>query len=291
MSKIILITGSTDGIGKIAATKLANDGHQIILHGRNAEKLSKVVNEIKAISGNENITSYVADFSKLGDVKSMSAKIKEDLKSIDILVNNAGIFKASNPITESGLDIRMVVNYLAPFVLTNDLLPLLQQSENPRVINLSSAAQETVSPQFLQKNSQLSDNPAYAQSKLAILLWSFHFAKQHPKLTTIALNPGSLLNTKMVMEAYGKFWSSADKGADIIMDLALNPTYDDRSGQYFDNDKGQFNEAHPDAYDDQTIKAQRGEQVCLYTWYRAIHYIPLFYYRKKWDAVSIPRPF
>ena len=255
MSKIILITGSTDGIGKIAATKLANDGHQIILHGRNAEKLSKVVNEIKAISGNENITSYVADFSKLGDVKSMSAKIKEDLKSIDILVNNAGIFKASNPITESGLDIRMVVNYLAPFVLTNDLLPLLQQSENPRVINLSSAAQETVSPQFLQKNSQLSDNPAYAQSKLAILLWSFHFAKQHPKLTTIALNPGSLLNTKMVMEAYGKFWSSADKGADIIMDLALNPTYDDRSGQYFDNDKGQFNEAHPDAYDDQTIKA------------------------------------
>lgn len=255
MSKTILITGSTDGIGKIAATKLAQRGHNIILHGRSAAKLLKVKEEIKVASGNENIKGYVADFSKLGDVKNMAIKIKEDLRSIDIIVNNAGIFKTDQPISENGLDTRMVVNYIAPYVLTNALLPLLKQSENPRIINLSSAAQATVSAQSLENNSRLSDNEAYAQSKLAILLWSFDLANKHPEVCTIALNPGSLLNTKMVMEAYGKFWSSADKGADIIIDLVINSKYADSSGQYYDNDKGMFGKAHSDAYQHQKIEA------------------------------------
>jgi len=255
MSKTILITGSTDGIGKLAVAKLASSGYQVILHGRNPDKLSTVIKEIKAASGSENIKGYQADFSKLEEVKSMAAKIKEDLQSIDVLVNNAGVFKATNPKNENGLDPRMVVNYLASYELTQSLLPLLQQSSDPRIINLSSAAQATVSPQSLEKNAKLSDNEAYAQSKLAILLWSFYFAKQHKDITTIALNPGSLLNTKMVMEAYGKFWSSADKGADIIIDLAIHSKYSDCSGKYFDNDKGEFNQAHPDAYQDETIDA------------------------------------
>lgn len=255
MSKTIMITGSTDGIGKLAAIKVAQSGHQIILHGRNPEKLSKVLEEIKSVSENQNITGYVADFSKLEDVKKMAIKIKEEQSSIDVLVNNAGIFKIAHTIAENGLDLRLVVNYLAPYVLTTALLPLLQQSTNPRIINLSSAAQSTVSKQFFEKNSRLSDNEAYAQSKLAILLWSFDFAKKHPEVTTIALNPGSLLNTKMVKEAYGKHWSTADKGADIIIDLATNSKFADSSGKYFDNDKGSFNEAHPDAYEDQKIES------------------------------------
>lgn len=254
MSKTILITGSTDGIGKLAAMKLAYNGHHIVLHGRNAEKLSKVKQEIISATSNKNIVGYEADFSNLGDVKSMATKINKDLQSIDILINNAGVFKVPTLIATNGLDIRLVVNYLAPFVLTNALLPLLMQSNNPRIINLSSAAQANVSLQFLKKNSKLSDNEAYAQSKLAILLWSIDFAKKHPEITTIALNPGSLLNTKMVKEAYGKFWSSADKGADIIIDLAINSKYVDHSGHYFDNDKGQFGKAHPDAYHNQRIE-------------------------------------
>jgi len=99
-----------------------------------------VIKEIRTTSGNENIAGYQADFSKLKKVKSMADKIKEDLPSIDVLVNNAGVFKAANPITENGLDLRMVVNYLASYELTQSLLPLIQQSSNPRVINLSSAA-------------------------------------------------------------------------------------------------------------------------------------------------------
>ena len=253
MSKTIMITGSTDGIGKLAATKLAQAGYQLILHGRNPQKLSVVEEEIKSSTNNQNITSYAADFSKLEEVKNMAAKIIAEQQSINVLVNNAGIFKTADTIAENGIDIRMVVNYLAPVTLTNALLPLLKQSDKPRVINLSSAAQASVSPSSFEKNSRLSDNGAYAQSKLAILLWSFYMSKQHPDLITIALNPGSLLNTKMVKEAYGKFWSSADKGADIIIDLATNAAYSKSSGQYFDNDNGGFGRAHPDAYDPQSI--------------------------------------
>jgi len=252
--KTIFITGSTDGIGKLAATKLATSGHHVILHGRNPEKLAKVKNEIISLSGNENVEGYVADFSNLDEVRRLANKVQEEQSTIDVLVNNAGIFKVADPIAKNGLDIRMMVNYLAPYLLTNNLLPLLQNSKEPRIINLSSAAQESVSLQSLEKNSNLSDNQAYAQSKLAILLWSFEFAELHKDITTIALNPGSLLNTKMVKEAYGKFWSSADKGADIIVDLAINTKYIGNSGQYFDNDKGQFGSAHPDAYQNQSIE-------------------------------------
>ena len=123
--------------------------------------LAAVIKEIKAASSNINIKGYQADFSKLEEVKSMAAKIKTDFQSIDVLVNNAGVFKATNPITENGLDIRMVVNYLASYELTQALLPLLQQSSDPRIINLSSAAQATVSPQSLEKNPRLSDNEAH----------------------------------------------------------------------------------------------------------------------------------
>ena len=254
MSKTIFITGSTDGIGKLAATKLAKSGHNIILHGRNPEKLAKVTDEIKSASGNQNLKGYIADFSKLEQVKDMADTIKKEQPFIDVLVNNAGIFKTPNTIAENGLDIRMVVNYLAPYQLTNALRPLLEKSETPRVINLSSAAQASVSPSSLSRNTRLLDDEAYAQSKLAILLWSFHFARQYPNIITIALNPGSLLNTKMVKEAYGRFWSAPDKGADIIIDLATNSRYDNKSGTYFDNDNGGFGRAHPNAYDAQIIE-------------------------------------
>ena len=255
MMKTIMITGSTDGIGKLAAVKLAKKGHHLILHGRNSEKLSKVIQEIKTASDNQNIKGYVADFSKLEEVKSMASKIIRDQVVIDVLVNNAGIFKTSNTISENGIDVRMVVNYLAPFELTRFLIPLLLKGTKPRIINLSSAAQASLSDSSLSKNSQLSHHEAYAQSKLAILLWSFYLAKQEPKIVTIALNPGSLLNTNMVKEAYGKFWSSTDKGADIIIDIATNSKYESNSGEYFDNDNGHFGRAHSDAYDSQIIES------------------------------------
>lgn len=251
--KNILITGSTDGIGKLAAIQLAKDGHSIFIHGRNPEKLSSVINEIKAISNNENVNGFVADFSNLHVVKEMAQKIKNEIPALDVLINNAGVFKSTLSHNHEGIDLRFVVNYLAPYLLTKELMPLLNQATSPRLINLSSAAQTSVTLKAITEKSNLSEQASYAQSKLALTMWSFHLAKQLTNVSVIPVNPGSLLNTNMVMEAYGKFWSSAEKGANILYDLAVSKKYDEVTGKYFDNDKGSFGDAHPDAYDDEKI--------------------------------------
>lgn len=258
MSKTILITGSTDGIGKLTALNLATQGHTIYTHGRSEAKVAAVVSEIKTATNNQNIYGLVADFSDLEAVSKLAEQIKNNIPKIDILINNAGIFKTKETLNNNGLDIRMVVNYLAPYVLTNAILPNIKQSEAPRIINLSSAAQAPVSEAVLIGKEQDSENSTYAQSKLALTMWTFHLAKQEPNITVIAVNPGSLLNTKMANEAYGQHWSPAEKGVDVLVDLALSEDYKNDSGKYFDNDKGDpkgyFAPAHADAYSNEKIK-------------------------------------
>ncbi len=252
--KKILITGSTDGIGKLVAIKLAKDGHHIYVHGRNSKKLSDTIAEIKNNSSNENVSGFVADFSDLGEVKSMAAEIKDQLSNLDILINNAGVFKSPVSLSKAGIDIRLVVNYLAPYLLTKELIPLIIKSEQPSIINLSSAAQAPVLLDAIMTNQDLSAQDAYAQSKLALTMWSFDLARNEKDISIIAVNPGSLLNTKMADEAYGQHWSPADKGVDILYDLASNTEYDGISGKYFDNDKGEFAQAHDDAYNDKKVQ-------------------------------------
>lgn len=246
--KTILITGSTDGIGKLTAEKLAKDGHEIILHGRNSEKLNQTIVEIKKATDNTKIQGFIADLSDFNSITKATEKLKEELSNIDVLINNAGVFKSTIAKNKNGLDMRFAVNYFAPYILTNQLLPLLEKSNEPRIINLSSAAQATISLKVLEGKEDLSVQEAYAQSKLALTIWSFHLAQNNKHLNVIAVNPGSLLNTKMVQEAYGQHWSSADKGADILHDLAIFEEYADCTGLYFDNDSGIFSKAHPDAY-------------------------------------------
>lgn len=249
--KTILITGSTDGIGKLVAIKLAKDGHQIFLHGRNPEKLKNVIEEVKQTSNNQNIDGFVADFSDLKAVSAMADEVNEKLSKLDVLINNAGIFK-STATTKYG-DIRMVVNYLAPYLLTKKTITLLEKSNNARIVNLSSAAQSPVDVNAISGAEIFNVSAAYAQSKLALTMWSFDLAEKLVDTTVIAVNPGSLLNTRMANEAYGQHWSPADKGGNILYDLAVSEEYKNSSGKYFDNDKGDpkghFAPAHPDAYD------------------------------------------
>lgn len=253
--KTILITGSTDGIGKLAAAKFANDGHSVYLHGRNAEKLASVIDELKQQTGNQNIDGFVADFSDLDAVKKMATQVSKTLPIIDVLINNAGILRISNTNIKR-LDIRFVVNYFAPYLLTKSLLPALKNSTHARLINLSSAAAQapdSLSLAALSGSETLEEYPAYAQSKLALSMWSFYLAKSQPEIKTVALNPGSLLNTNMVSEAFGQHWSSAEKGANIIYKLAVSDEFNDASGKYFDNDlagkddnaQGTFGDPHP----------------------------------------------
>lgn len=247
MIKTIIITGSTDGIGKLAAIQLAKEGHEIYLHGRNATKLARVIAEVKELSDNTNVKGFVADFSDLEAVKRMGQQIINEVPKVDVLINNAGVFKSATPHSKEDLDIRFVVNYLAPYVLTNQLLPLLRKGTETRILNLSSAAQATVSQEALMGHSQLTAQEAYAQSKLALTMWSFHLAKTLEDISVIAVNPGSLLNTNMVKEAYGYHWASADKGADILCKLAVSTVYRGVTGKYFDNDQGSFGLPHTDA--------------------------------------------
>jgi len=248
MKKTILITGSTDGIGRLTAFYLAKEGFEVILHGRNAEKLDQSKAEIIESTGNQQVHQFQADFSDLASLRIALTSLNDKVSKIDVLINNAGVFQANNEKTKDDLDVRFVVNYLAPVLLTNQLMPLLNKGENQRIINLSSAAQAPVSLSALSGTETLSTQSAYAQSKLALTMWSFYLASQEKQVNVIAVNPGSLLNTKMVQEAYGQFWAPAEKGAKVLYELATSDEYQSVSGKYFDNDKGSFGDAHKDAY-------------------------------------------
>lgn len=243
MTKTILITGSTDGIGLLTAKKLAADGHKVLLHGRSAAKLESAAAEIGG-----DVETYVADLSDLSAVRNLSEDVLAKHDKLDVLINNAGVLKAPKPVLENGQDIRFVVNTLAPYLLTELLLPIIPA--DGRVVNLSSAAQAPVNIKAMRGNVPLADMDAYAQSKLAITIWTQEWAKSQPDAPMmIAVNPGSLLASKMVKEGFGVSGNDMSIGVDILIDAALGGRFADASGAYFDNDIGAFANPHAAARD------------------------------------------
>ncbi len=248
MNKTILLTGATDGIGLETAKTLAQDGHNLLIHGRNVEKLSQVAASLRSLNPSANISTYVADLSELKEVRKMAKNILNDITSLDIIINNAGIFITPQGLSSNGLDIRFMVNTISPYVLTQSLLPIL--NENGRIINLSSAAQAPINWEKLISGGELDPSSAYAQSKLAIAMWTIELAKEvGSKATVLAINPKSFLGSKMVKEAYGHPGYDLKIGADIIYKAALSDEFADKSGLYFDNDINKFSQLHPFALD------------------------------------------
>ena len=249
MGKTVLITGSTDGIGLETAKMLVSAGHRVLLHGRNSAKLAEAEKTLSALPDGGPVESYLCDLSLLTDVESLAKTVAERDGSLDVLINNAGVYSAPDPVTRDGLDVRFAVNTIAPYLLTQRLLPLL--GDSGRVINLSSAAQSPVDPAALAGRVSLSDGAAYAQSKLAITMWSRGLAlslkDRGPAI--IAVNPGSMLGSKMVKQAFGVAGGDISIGADILTRAALTDEFAAASGQYFDNDSGRFAEPHRDALD------------------------------------------
>lgn len=247
MQKVILITGATDGIGFETAKTLVEQGHHVLLHGRNPQKLKDVEQKLANISDTAKIESYVADLSILADVEALASKVLAEQSKLDVLINNAGVFNTPNPITSDDLDVRFVVNTLAPYHLTKRLLPLLDSSS--RVVNLSSAAQAPVSIDALEGRKPLSDGEAYAQSKLAITMWTREMATELADNgpMVVAVNPASLLGSKMVKDAYGIAGVDLSIGSDILVRASLSDEFANAHGKYFVNDNGVFANPHPDA--------------------------------------------
>lgn len=238
MTKTILITGATDGIGRLTAQMLAEQGHNVLLHGRSEEKLRKAAADIGSVGG-----TYSADLSCLRQTSVLADKILSQHTQLDVLINNAGVLKIANPYLPGGMDARFVVNTLAPYILTKRLLPVL--GNEGRVLNLSSAAQAPVNLAALTGKERLDDMAAYAQSKLALTIWTAAMARAHPEGPVfIAINPGSLLASKMVVEGFGIEGNDLRIGADILCRAALDEAFSTASGQYYDNDAGGFGQPH-----------------------------------------------
>lgn len=250
MQKIILVTGSTDGIGLATAEMLISQGHHVLLHGRNPAKLEAAEKSLCGILSDGRVESYVADLSHMDEVEALAKAVADRHDKLDVLINNAGVFRAPEVLTRDGLDVRFAVNTIAPYLLTRRLIPLL--GSTGRVVTLSSAAQSPVDPESLTGVAKLSDDfTAYAQSKLALTMWSRNMAlslgNEGPAI--IAVNPGSMLGSKMVKEGFGVAGGDIRIGADILTRAALSEEFESASGQYFDNDAGRFASPHSDALD------------------------------------------
>ncbi len=245
MQKQILITGATDGLGLATATKLAQLGHKLLIHGRSSEKLARVKQLLIQYTHEENLDFIEADLSELKKVYQMCSYIKQRY-NLDIIINNAGIYNTPNSQTQDGLDTRFAVNTFAPYIITTRLLESL--NANARVINLSSAAQSPVDLEALLGNKHLNDSMAYAQSKLALTGWTTLLGKAHQKgPMMVSVNPKSLLASKMVKNAYGIAGSDISVGVNILLEAALKDSFANAHGLYYDNDIESFASPHPDA--------------------------------------------
>lgn len=241
--KTILITGATQGLGRATAQALAEQGHTLILHGRDSQKLADTADDLRRFG--TQVQTELADLSDLSDAAAMAARLIALQQPIDVLINNAGVFKTAQ--TRAGrFDVRFAVNTLASALLATRLLPLIPR--DGRIIHLSSAAQASVDPQALDGNRSLQDMEAYAQSKLAITLWNQAFADSHPDgPVSLAVNPGSLLATRMVREGFGTSGNNLNIGVDILTQAALSRDFATASGRYYDNDAGRFAPRYPEA--------------------------------------------
>jgi NAD(P)-dependent dehydrogenase (short-subunit alcohol dehydrogenase family) len=235
--KTILITGATEGIGKLTATDLARQFKDatILIHGRNKEKLAKTSEQIKKQSGNENIETWLADFSSLNEVRKISEEILKNHDSIDILINNAGAGFSAPRLGKDGTETRFTVNYLAPFLLTHLLLPSVKNSASSRIVNVASAGQSPIHFDDIMMEKNFDGVTAYTRSKLAIIMFTFDLAEAllNENVTVNCLHPGTYLDTGMVREAGISPMGTAQSGADALNWLATSPELKDITGKYF----------------------------------------------------------
>ena len=243
--KTALITGSTDGVGRVVASRLAEAGAHVLIHGRDQPRGERVVAAIRAAGGTAEFLA--ADFASLADVRRLADSVRQTETRLDILVNNAGIGTAGSSRLTSvdGHELRFAVNYLAGFLLTTLLLPLIRQNTPARIVNVSSAGQQAIDFDDVMLTRGFSGSRAYCQSKLAQIMFTIDLAQElaNSGVTVNALHPATYMDTAMVRRAGVTPISTVEEGADAIWQLAVSPAVASCTGRYFSG----LNEARANA--------------------------------------------
>ncbi len=270
--KTILITGATSGIGKETAIQLAKTGARIVFNARNEERGAIALKDIISASGNDSIRFEVCDLSSFASIRTFAHTIAEQYEHLDVLINNAGVWEDSRAVSQDGIERTWAVNHLAPFLLTNLLLPLLKKAEGARIITVSSALHPRGTIQFdnLELATDYSAMKAYANSKLANILFTRELARRlsgtgitanclHPGVISTSLARDANIFMRIAFKIIGK---KASRGAETSVYLAISPAVETTTGEYF-QDSAPFKSAS--ASKDMEVAAKLwtvSEQMC-----------------------------
>jgi NAD(P)-dependent dehydrogenase (short-subunit alcohol dehydrogenase family) len=250
--KSVLVTGATNGIGKVTALELARLGASVSIVGHDSGKTDRVVTQIKEISGNPAVEGLVADLSSMSQVRQLAQEFRQKHASLHILVNNAGAIFAKRMVTVDGYERTFALNHLAYYLLTNLLLDMLVSNAPARIINVSSGAHQGATINFDDLQSEqhygYGGYRAYGQSKLANLLFTYELARclNGTGVTVNALHPGTVATgfgenngtpMKLSMRIFHQFALTPEQGADTLVYLASSPEVEGITGKYWMNRK------------------------------------------------------
>src|ERR1700710_1061350 len=250
--KTVFITGSTDGVGRYVAAQLAAAGARLLIHGRDRARAKTLMDEIKRAGGSEP-TFYQANLASLAEVRGLADAVLADHKRLDVFVSNAGIGSQNEgPARQTradGHELRFAVNYLARLLLAHRLLPLLKASAPSRIVNVASLGQHPIDFDDVMIARGYSGSRAYAQSKLAQIMFTIDLADQlrGSGVTVNSLHPATYMNTTMVREGGITPISTVEQGGEAILHLAVGDDVAGRSGLFFNGMHEA--QANPQAYD------------------------------------------
>lgn len=247
--EIALVTGSTDGLGREVAYRLAATGAHVIIHGRNRERGEEVVARIEA-EGKGSARFYAADFASIEEVRRFGETLLRDYSRLDLLINNAGISligERERRLSADGQELHFAVNYLAGYLLTRMLLPRLRSSAPARIVNVSSRAQAPIAFDDITLERRYSHRQAYGQSKLAQIMFAIDLAEelQGAGVTAYSVHPAPAMNTSMILEAGVNPQSTVEEGTAAVMNAVRAEGFE--SGQFFFEMNAA--RAHDQAYD------------------------------------------
>ncbi len=236
----ILITGSTDGLGEATAEKFARCGANVLVHGRSEQKLERALAKMGADRG-ARVRGMLADLSSLEQTRRLARDIERRVDRLDALVNNAGVVEMNGRReSHDGFEMTFAVNYLSHFLLTAELMPLLRESAPVRIVNVASLGQAPVDFEDPMAERDYEGFRAYAQSKLAQIMFTIELARRlraagEEAVTVNALHPATFMDTKMLREGLGRAGrSEVAEGVEALSRLVQDPALDGVSGRYFD---------------------------------------------------------